>query len=142
MGNAGYGSKANRKGIIRSSMGFEDMPIEEPAAVEGFCGSSRVIAILMLAAIFVAFTPGVLLRLGSRYGKYAVAAIHAVLFAVVLMFVYGRGALEGFKSKKEKAGTKMVGADCKTDSECASRNCKDQPRPAAKRVCAAADKKR
>jgi hypothetical protein len=78
-----------------------------------------ITAIITVAIIFAAFVPGVLLRLGSGYGKYAVAAIHAILFAVVLMFVYGRGALEGFQAKKPK------GAKCIKNSECESGNCKE-----------------
>jgi hypothetical protein len=55
-----------------------------------------ITAIITVAIIFAAFTPGVLLRLGAGYGKYAVAIIHAVIFAAVLAAIYGRGTIEGF----------------------------------------------
>jgi len=43
---------------------------------------------LYVALLFFVLTPGVLLRLPPNGGKLTVAAVHAVVFAVVLHFTY------------------------------------------------------
>ena len=70
----------------------------------------NVVVGLYLAALFVAFVPGVLLTLPSGGSKYTVLAVHAVLFTVVLYFTYGivydvadgnaPGAAEGFYKRR------------------------------------------
>jgi len=56
-----------------------------------------ILTSLYVAALFVALTPGVLLRIPKGGSKMAVAATHAVVFAVVIYFTYGYfGDLEGF----------------------------------------------
>jgi hypothetical protein len=43
---------------------------------------------LYAAALFFVLTPGVLLRLPPNGGKFAVAAVHALVFAAVWHFTY------------------------------------------------------
>jgi hypothetical protein len=90
-------------------MGFQDVPAEgtmpeeapmAPPAMEGFCGgSSPIMTMLIVAAVFVAFTPGIMVRVGQGYGKYAVATIHGVVVALILSYMFGPAAIEGFRSK-------------------------------------------
>ncbi len=100
------GSKAPRgAGVARRAMGFQDvpaeatMPEEAPPAMEGFCGSSPVMTMLIVAAVFVAFTPGIMVRVGQGYGKYAVATIHGVVVALILSYMFGPAAIEGFAAR-------------------------------------------
>jgi hypothetical protein len=89
-------------------MGFQDvpaegtMPEEAPPAMEGFCGSSPAMTMLIVAAVFVAFTPGIMLRVGQGYGKYAVATIHGVVVALILSYMFGPAAIEGFAARTIK----------------------------------------
>jgi predicted RND superfamily exporter protein len=106
-------------------MGFQDvpaeatMPEEAPPAMEGFCGSSPVMTMLIVAAVFVAFTPGIMVRVGQGYGKYVVATIHGVVVALILSYMFGPAAIEGFQAKKTR------GRACSSNSECTSNNCKE-----------------
>jgi len=43
---------------------------------------------LYVALLFFVLTPGVLLRLPPNGGKFAVAAVHAFVFAAVLYFTH------------------------------------------------------
>jgi hypothetical protein len=73
---------------------------EMPPATEAFCGgSSPIMTMLIVAAVFVAFTPGIMVRVGQGYGKYAVAAIHGVIVALILSYMFGPAAIEGFRRK-------------------------------------------
>jgi hypothetical protein len=83
-------------------MGFQDMPEEAPMAppaAEGFCGGSPAMTMLIVAAVFVAFTPGIMVRVGQGYGKYAVAIIHGVVVALILSYMFGPAAIEGFQRR-------------------------------------------
>jgi len=65
----------------------------------------KLSAALMVAALFVALTPGVLLTLPKGGSKLTVAAVHAAVFVVVLCFVNNslwRRCLEGFKEEEEE----------------------------------------
>jgi hypothetical protein len=55
---------------------------------------------LYLAALFVAFVPGVLVSLPPRGGKFTVLAVHALLFAAVWHYTHKTvwRATEGFQS--------------------------------------------
>jgi hypothetical protein len=56
---------------------------------------------LYLAALFVAFTPGVLVTLPKGGSKYTVLAVHALLFVVVWHFTHKmvwRMTMEGFQN--------------------------------------------
>lgn len=56
---------------------------------------------IYLAALFVAFTPGVLVTLPKGGSKYTVLAVHAVLFTVVWHFTnkfVWRMSMEGFQN--------------------------------------------
>jgi hypothetical protein len=55
---------------------------------------------LYLAALFVAFVPGVLVSLPPRGGKFTVLAVHALLFAAVWHYTHKAvwRATEGFQS--------------------------------------------
>ncbi len=70
--------------------------------MEGFCGSSPAMTMLIVAAVFVAFTPGIMLRVGQGYGKYAVATIHGVVVALILSYMFGPAAIEGFAARTIK----------------------------------------
>jgi len=61
----------------------------------------NVLMSLYLAALFVAFTPGVLVTLPKGGNKYTVIAVHAVLFMVVWHFtnkIVRRMAVESFQN--------------------------------------------
>ena len=55
---------------------------------------------LYLAALFVAFVPGVLVSLPPRGSKFTVLAVHALLFAAVWHYTHRAvwRATEGFQS--------------------------------------------
>ena len=48
----------------------------------------RILITLYVAALFFALTPGVLLSLPKGGSKLTVAAVHALVFALVLHFTY------------------------------------------------------
>lgn len=56
---------------------------------------------LYLAALFVAFVPGVLVTLPKGGNRMTILAVHALLFAVVWQFTYKSVwyATEGFQAK-------------------------------------------
>jgi len=59
---------------------------------------------LYLAVLFVAFTPGVLVSLPPKGGKYVVLATHAVLFALVWHYTHKavwRMTVEGFQDNTD-----------------------------------------
>lgn len=92
-------SKRSSKGILRNAIGFEDMEQSE----EGFCGGMLLNrSFLTLAVLFFVLSPGVLLRIPPRGGYRMVAAVHAILFAVLLRLVapYTAVIAEGFVEKK------------------------------------------
>ena len=66
----------------------------------------RVLMTLYVAALFFALTPGVLLSLPKGGSKFTVAAVHALVFALVLHFTYRYVkrlalSLEGFEDAAE-----------------------------------------
>jgi len=68
---------------------------------------------LYVAALFFALTPGVLLSLPKGGSKFTVAAVHAVVFALVLHFTYRfvkRLALrfEGFEAQMAEMPKKKM----------------------------------
>jgi hypothetical protein len=72
----------------------------EEQKIEAFCGgASPVMTMLIVAAVFVAFTPGIMLRVGQGYGKYVVAIIHGVVVALILSYMFGPAAIEGFQRR-------------------------------------------
>ncbi len=60
-----------------------------PQVTEGFCGSSMITSMLLVAFLFFVLTPGVLVRFPTGYGKYAPAIVHGILFAALLRYVMG-----------------------------------------------------
>ena len=78
---------------------------------------------IYIALLFFVLTPGVLLRLPAKSGKFVVAATHAVVFALVWHFTYkivwrmtsGReGFAEGLSNKKLKNmdDSAIIGQPC------------------------------
>jgi hypothetical protein len=76
-----------------------------------------MLVLVYLALLFVALTPGVLLRIPSGGSKLVVAATHGVVLALVWHCTNKavRRAVEGFASG--------AGAGCMNDSDCASNKC-------------------
>jgi hypothetical protein len=72
-----------------------------------------MLVLVYLALLFVALTPGVLLRIPPGGSKLVVAAVHGVVLALVWQCTHK--VLEGFASG--------AGASCTTSSDCASENC-------------------
>lgn len=65
----------------------------------------KLSAAVMVAALFVALTPGVLLTLPKGGSKLTVAAVHSAVFVLVLCVVNNslwRGCLEGFQEEEEE----------------------------------------
>ena len=65
----------------------------------------QLTTVLVVAALFVALTPGVLLTLPKGGAKLTVAAVHGVVFAIVLTLVnkyVSRVSLEGFQEDDEE----------------------------------------
>jgi len=63
--------------------------------------------LLYLAVLFVALTPGVLLRIPPKSSLLVAAAVHAVVFALVYHFTYKmvyRFTTEGFTTKERFEG--------------------------------------
>jgi hypothetical protein len=67
-----------------------------------------MLALVYLALLFVALTPGVLVRIPSGGSKLVVAAVHGVVLALVWHLMHK--AVEGFKSG--------AGASCMNNNEC------------------------
>lgn len=66
---------------------------------------------LYLAALFVAFTPGVLVSLPPKGGKYVVLAVHAVLFVLVWQYTnrfVWRMSIDGFQNNYNNSGNNAV----------------------------------
>ena len=72
-----------------ANMGSSGAQGSGPMVTEGFCGSSKLMGMMLIAFLFFVLTPGVLLRFPTGYGKYAPAAVHGIIFAVVLRYVMG-----------------------------------------------------
>jgi hypothetical protein len=64
---------------------------------------------LFVIVLFVLLTPGILLRLPPKGGKYVVALVHAAVFAFVLHFVYNNY----FKKMEGMANKAMMMKDAK-----------------------------
>jgi hypothetical protein len=85
---------------------------------------------LFIAALFFALTPGVLVTLPPKGKIYAVAAVHALIFALIYHLVhklvwhtlYPAAGKEGFKAYGQKSGLPK-GAECQRDGQCYSQTC-------------------
>jgi len=64
----------------------------------------KLLMSLYLAALFIAFVPGVLVTLPKGGSKMTVVAVHAVLFTVVWHFTnkFVKRATEGFQDLEEE----------------------------------------
>jgi hypothetical protein len=84
---------------------------------------------LVIVALFVALSPGVLVRLPPGGSKLTTAVVHGVIFVAVLyaihMFMYSPMAVvvvsEGFAASK-----KAKGATCSKGPQCSSGKCTNQ----------------
>ena len=74
-----------------------------------------MLMLVYLALLFVALTPGVLVRIPSGGSKLLVAAVHGVVLALVWQCT--QKALEGF--------TSGAGATCMNNSDCMSNKCEN-----------------
>lgn len=91
---------------------------------EGFCGGTPLMKILKLAMFFFILSPGVLLTLPpgargvlmSRQTSLLAAAVHAVVFVLILRFFYGY-YYEGYANALEEgfAACSGYGQSCKCD---------------------------
>ena len=79
---------------------------------------------IYIALLFFALTPGVLVSLPPKKGKYTVAAVHAVIFAAVWHFTHRfvKGIFmpfrrEGVDGEKEEEGFEGEEDEKKKDSE-------------------------
>lgn len=69
--------------------GMANMGSSGPMITEGFCGSSKLMGMLLIAFLFFVLTPGILVRIPTGYGKYAPPVVHGILFAALLRYVMG-----------------------------------------------------
>lgn len=78
-----------------------------------------MLVLVYLALLFVALTPGVLLRIPPGGSKLVVAAVHGVVLALVWQCTNKmvRRAVEGFASG--------AGASCSMNSDCVSNKCEN-----------------
>ena len=74
-----------------------------------------MLTLVYLALLFVALTPGVLLRIPSGGSKLLVAVVHGVVLALVWQCT--QKALEGFASG--------AGAGCMSNDDCMSNKCEN-----------------
>jgi hypothetical protein len=90
-----------------------------------------------LAALFVALTPGVLVRLPNGGSKLTVALTHAVVFVVVVYFTKGLVAhytenFAGSGSAKPKAAAKPAAKAAPKAAAKAAAKAKPMPKPMRK----------
>ncbi len=90
---------------------------------------------IYIALLFFALCPGVLVSLPPKRGKLTTAAVHAVLFAMILHFTYKfvwrMSRMEGLTNEKDEKDEEVEVADESSTSE-------DDPVAAAKKRIAEA----
>mgnify|MGYP003339137051 CR=1 FL=1 len=77
-----------------------------------------IVTSIFAALLFIALTPGVLLRLPPKGGKWTVLIVHALVFFVIYYLTHGLvyryfnpSMRQGFENKKVRGGKKVSFSD-------------------------------